>query len=74
MKKLADLLKNYGFYYDVEELKELKKNKQSIELTKKAYGDSREYTAEGYFGEDYPNLQALCEETSLEVDDYVWLD
>lgn len=74
MKKLADLLKKHGFYYNVEELKELKKNKQSIELTKKAYGDSREYTAEEYFGEDYPKLQTLCEETGLEVDDYVWLD
>lgn len=74
MEKLSTLLKRYGFYYSVEELEAIKKNKDSIELTKKAYGDSKEYETAEYFGDDYPKLKTLCEELGMMVDGYIWLD
>ena len=70
---LAKLLEKHGFYCEAGDVRTDKKLK-SLELSKKAYGDSSEKLAEDVFGKDYKDLAKLCRNLKIELDPYVWFD
>lgn len=70
---LAKLLEKHGFYCEAEDVRTDKKLK-SLELSKKAYGDSSEKLTEDVFGKDYKDLAKLCRNLKVELDPYVWFD
>jgi hypothetical protein len=70
---LAKILEENGFYCEAGEVRTDKKLK-SLELSKKAYGDSSEKLTEDVFGKDYKDLAKLCRNLKIELDPYVWFD
>ena len=72
-ERLADILSNNGFYYDVDEVIEIANEHGELELVKKASGDSYErYTEEEFSKNDFKEIKDLKKKKKIRLSDIVW--
>lgn len=72
-ERLADILSNNGFYYDVDEVIEIANEHGELELVKKASGDSYErYTEEEFSKNDFKEIKDLTQQLKIRLSDIVW--
>lgn len=71
-KKIANILSDYGVYYDADEVLDCKNS--YLELVKKASGDSYEIPTEDVFKDDYSELKRLCSALNIALPDEVYYD
>lgn len=75
LERFSEILNENGFYYDIEEIESFIGEKYPIELTKKAYGDSRERCIEDIFNKDDLNeLNDLAKQLKIRLPEYVYFD
>lgn len=75
IKELNELLKKHNVnYYTDKDLLKIAQDNDQIEITMKAYGDSKEEYIESFFSKDYKLVKKLADKNGIGLPETVWYD